>query len=77
MAINTTGTILQQLRTEGFRVDRNRIAYLLRKGEIQPLGRAGIVNVYPDKAVEVVRTLLQQSADTALEHIHTHPPVMA
>jgi hypothetical protein len=67
MAINTTGTILKQLRAEGYAVDRNRVAYLLRKGEVKPLGRAGIVNVYPDEAVDIIRVLLSQSADVPLD----------
>ncbi len=75
MGINTTGTILQQLRAEGFPVDRNRVAYLLRKGEVQPLGRAGIVNVYPDEAVDAVRDLLRQAADVPLHLVNQHTPI--
>lgn len=65
MGFVTSGSIAEQLG-----VDRDRVAYLLRKARVKPLGRAGIVKVYPEKTVEIVADLLQQSQAN-------HPPVLA
>ena len=63
MGFVTSGSIAEQLG-----VDRDKVAYVLRKAKVKPLGRAGIVKVYSETTVDTVAELLRQSeAD--------HPPI--
>jgi hypothetical protein len=53
MEIYTTGLIAKELK-----VDRDKVAYILRKLGVKPAGWAGIVRVYPFEAVATVRAFL-------------------
>jgi len=35
-------------------VDRDAVSYALRKLQIQPVGRAGLIRIYPDNALDEV-----------------------
>jgi DNA-binding transcriptional regulator LsrR (DeoR family) len=56
MGFVTSGSIAERLG-----VDRDKVAYLLRKANVKPLGRAGLVKVYPEATVDTVAELLRQS----------------
>jgi len=64
MGFVTSGSIAERLG-----VDRDKVAYLLRKANVKPLGRAGIVKVYSEATVETVAELLRQSE-------RNHPPIL-
>jgi hypothetical protein len=54
-----------QLRTAGVIADElgaplSRVLYLLRKLRVRPIGRTGILRVYSQEGVEVVREALRQ-----------------
>lgn len=53
MVLLTSGQIAEQVGEH-----RDRVAYVLRRAEIQPIGRAGIVRLFGPDAVEKVRTFL-------------------
>jgi hypothetical protein len=50
--METTGTIAKQLG-----IDRELVDYLIRKGRVRPVGRAGIVRVFAPEAVKQVAAL--------------------
>jgi len=54
MQLKTSGQIAETLG-----VDRGRVAYLLRRARVRPVGRAGIIRLYPPIAIEVIEKLLQ------------------
>jgi hypothetical protein len=53
--METTGTIAKQLG-----LDRDLVTYLIRKGGIEPVGRAGVIRVFPPDAVKRVARLATQ-----------------
>ena len=53
MLVLTTGQIAEQIGT-----DRDRVAYAIRKARVEPVGRAGMVRLFPQSAVGVVRDFL-------------------
>ncbi len=50
--METTGSIALQLG-----LDRDLVAYLIRKGNIKPIGRAGIIRLFSAEAVKQVAKL--------------------
>ena len=54
MVVLTTGQIAQQVNE-----DRDRVSYAIRKAGIKPVGRAGLVRLFPQSAVSTVREFLQ------------------
>lgn len=59
-----------QLRTPGVIATElgapiNRVLYLLRKLNIRPIGRAGVLRLYDRRAVEIIRAELQSSKRAA------------
>lgn len=54
MDIYTTGDIAHKLEA-----DRDAVAYALRKSHVEPIGRAGLVRLFPDSALDTVRDFLQ------------------
>jgi len=53
MEVITTGVIAERLG-----VDRDEVAYALRKGKVAPIGRAGIVRLFDSEAIVVVQKVL-------------------
>jgi len=53
MIVLSTGQIAEQIGE-----DRDRISYAIRKAGVQPVGRAGLVRLFPESAVGVVRKFL-------------------
>lgn len=49
----TTGDIAEKLK-----VDRDRVSYAVRKLKIEPIGRAGIANLYSFDIVPKIRKFL-------------------
>ena len=58
MNLLTSGDITKSLNIGGLKVDRDAVSYALRKGKIQPVGRAGIVRLFPGTAVSAVKDFL-------------------
>jgi hypothetical protein len=54
MLVLTTGQIAEQVNE-----DRDRVSYAIRKTGIKPVGRAGLVRLFPQSAVNTVREFLQ------------------
>lgn len=54
MLVLTTGQIAQQINE-----DRDRVSYAIRKAGIKPVGRAGLVRLFPESVVNTVREFLQ------------------
>lgn len=68
--METSGTIARQLG-----LDRDLVAYLIRKGHIKPIGRAGMVRVFPPEAVKQVAALacqhrFRRRAHSEVRHAH-------
>jgi len=53
MTVFTTGQIAEVTGE-----DRDRVSYAIRKAGVEPVGRAGIVRLFPPSAIEIVRTFL-------------------
>jgi hypothetical protein len=53
--METTGSIALQLG-----LDRDLVTYLIRKGNIKPIGRAGITRVFSGEAIKQVAKLAVQ-----------------
>jgi len=53
MVLLTTGTIAQQLGE-----DRDHVSYALRKVGAKPIGRAGLVRLFDESVLEMVRSFL-------------------
>jgi len=72
MEFITTGVIAERLG-----VDRDEVAYALRKGRVTPIGRAGIVRLYGPESIDVVKKIIaskrRRFVDTILDQ---HPPVV-
>lgn len=74
MKFETTGSIARKLG-----IDRDVVNYALRKGRVNPIGRAGIVRLFEPGAVGVVRKMIaskrqRKVADTILDQ---QPPIIA
>ena len=54
MKFLTTGEIAKRLN-----VDRDTVSYALRKMQIKPNGRAGLVRVFTEEAVEKIRQFIE------------------
>ena len=50
--METTGSIARQLG-----LDRDLVTYLIRKGRVKPVGRAGVIRVFGPDAVKQVAEL--------------------
>ena len=60
MVFPTIGTITQELeKSLGRRVEPNEVAYAIRRLRVQPIGRAGIVRLFPESAVTAVKRFLE------------------
>ena len=38
--------------------DRDRVSYAIRKAGVQPVGRAGMVRLFPQSAVAIIKSFL-------------------
>jgi len=54
MVVLSTGQIAEQVNE-----DRDRVSYAIRKTGVKPIGRAGIVRLFPQSAVSTVREFLK------------------
>lgn len=54
MLVLTTGQIAEQVNE-----DRDRVSYAIRKAGIKPIGRAGLVRLFPQSAVSAVREFIE------------------
>lgn len=43
--------------------DRDRVSYAIRRTGVRPIGRVGIVRVFPESAVNTIREFLQSTRD--------------
>jgi hypothetical protein len=59
MNLVTSGDITESLKANGVEVDRDAVAYAIRKANVQPIGRAGIVRLFPTSAVVAVKAFLE------------------
>jgi hypothetical protein len=62
MDIVTVGDIANKLN-----VDRDAVSYAVRKANIQPLGRAGIVRLFSGTAVETVKDFISSKRQSGRE----------
>ena len=58
MLVLTTGQIAEQIGE-----DRDRVSYAIRKAGVQPIGRAGLVRLFPQTAIDPVITFLDAKHD--------------
>jgi hypothetical protein len=54
MVILSSGQIAAEIGA-----DRDRVSYAIRKTGVKPIGRAGIVRLFPESAVNTIREFLQ------------------
>lgn len=54
MLLLSTGQIAKEIGQ-----DRDRVSYAIRKTGVKPIGRAGLVRLFPQSAVSTVREFLQ------------------
>jgi hypothetical protein len=54
MLLLSTGQIAEQIGE-----DRDRVSYAIRKAGIKPVGRAGLVRLFPQSAVSAVEEFLK------------------
>ncbi len=59
MLVLTTGQIAEQIGS-----DRDRVAYAIRKARVEPVGRAGMVRLFPQSAVGIVREFLAANRES-------------
>ena len=64
MLVLTTGQIAQQVNA-----DRDRVSYAIRKTGVKPVGRAGLVRLFPQSAVATVREFLQSRRAKENPHV--------
>ena len=62
MDIMTVGDIAQKLK-----VDRDAVSYAIRKTNTRPVGRAGIVRLFSDTAVEAVSEFINSKRQSKKE----------
>jgi hypothetical protein len=53
MLVLSTGQIAAEIGQ-----DRDRVAYAIRKAGVQPVGRAGMVRLFPESAIAAVKGFL-------------------
>jgi len=41
-------------------VDRDAVAYAIRKAQIEPMGRAGLVKLFPTTTLDTVRAFIKK-----------------
>ena len=58
----TVGDIAQRLK-----VDRDKVSYAVRKANIEPVGRAGIVRLFSGNAVEMVKKFIDSKRQSRKE----------
>ena len=63
MDIVTSGDIAQQLNE-----DRDAVNYALRKSSVKPVGRAGLVRMFPGSAVQTVKEFLANKRQKGAFH---------
>jgi hypothetical protein len=63
MLVLSTGQIAEQINE-----DRDRVSYAIRKTGVKPIGRAGIVRLFPESAVGAVREFLKPSQGQETPH---------
>jgi hypothetical protein len=51
----TTGSIAEELN-----VDRDAVAYAIRRLHIRPIARAGLVRIFPDNTTDEIRRFLKE-----------------
>lgn len=64
MEVITTGVIAERIG-----VDRDEVAYALRKAKVAPIGRAGIVRLFEPEAIEIVKQTLASKRKRFVETI--------
>jgi hypothetical protein len=63
MLVLSSGQIAEQIGQ-----DRDRVSYAIRKAGVRPIGRAGIVRLFPQSAVSTVREFLQSKQSKETSH---------
>ncbi len=63
MLVLSTGQIAEEIGE-----DRDRVSYAIRKAGVKPIGRAGLVRLFPQSAVATVKDFLQEKRDQK-EHV--------
>ncbi len=59
MLVLSSGQLTREVsKLAGEPVDQDEVLYAIRKAGIQPVGRAGIVRLFPESAVVAVRDFL-------------------
>ena len=72
MLVLTTGQIATELGE-----DRDRVSYAIRKAGVQPIGRAGLVRLFPQSAIDAVKGFLgAKDQPTAAEGSQDAPSPM-
>jgi hypothetical protein len=51
--------------------DRDQISYALRKGGVEPIGRAGIVRLFPASAIDIVQEFFETRDRKEIRHAST------
>lgn len=68
----TTGDITKKVRATGVQADRDAVSYALRKAGVEPIGRAGIVRLFSESAVDSVREFLERKRQGRSCHDRVH-----
>jgi hypothetical protein len=55
MLVLSTGQIAEEIGE-----DRDRVSYAIRKAGVQPVGRAGLVRLFPQSAVTTIKNFLDR-----------------
>ncbi len=59
MSVLSTGQVAREIaRQVGHPIDRDEVAYAVRKLHIQPVGRAGLVRLFAPDVVDAVQAFL-------------------
>lgn len=59
MVVLSTGQIAAEIGE-----DRDRVAYAIRKAGVKPVGRAGLVRLFPQSSVSTIREFLRARQKT-------------
>ncbi|MBN1509079.1 MAG: hypothetical protein JW955_19695 [Sedimentisphaerales bacterium] len=68
MVVLSTGQIAEEIGQ-----DRDRVSYAIRKAGIKPIGRAGLVRLFPQSAVGKVQEFLKSRQAKENPHATTDP----
>lgn len=60
----TTGDIAEKLN-----IDRDTVSYAIRKTNTKPVGRAGLVRLFPETALVVVKRFLKLRSEARKETV--------